>query len=481
MANSTTIKKEPEKILMSNYGKELLKNLYLVRSYSGFEEPLRNRIIYFLSKWNIPFINYNGNILGFNHPKAPLFSAHMDMVNTESYKLKGTEIEVENPVFTIDDKACLRLYRGPQKDGIRTSLGADDKNGIWVILMLLKEGKQINFAFCHSEEVGGIGSSQIVKDKDLSSFIEECPFGIVIDRRNAHDIIGFENKYCLTLDDKLEQFSKERGYKFETARGSISDADKFSNLIECVNLSCGYYEPHTSKEYTNLNELWNTLNFCRDIVDHFEFKPVSTKRIKAFKGVGTTTTTYPRSTYSGYSGYYKRNNNAGYNAYYDVDDEDDWSVYSSRSNSNNNTSSKSNVIITSSSSQKKNEKKKTQIAGKDCSDKSTDTTSTNTSFTRLFKAYKEDLEDLGAVYSTEIDAYLVPLYTEHTLPEGTAAEDVLAYFVCDKCSSTLMLLQDSLDPLLMDYHSSGEMFNVKGICMHCFDSQDITKDIKYYL
>lgn len=323
----SVVEKEKEKILMPEKAKEMLKTLYLYRSYSGFEEPLRNAIIAFLNKLKIPYINLNGNILGFNHPGAPLFSAHMDMVNTESYKLKPSEMAVTGDyVFTMDSKACIRLYRDAEKKH-QTSLGADDKNGIWVILMLLQQKEKINFAFCHSEEVGGIGSSQIISDIDCKKFISNCKYGIIIDRRNEGDIIGYENKYCLTLDDRLEAFARAKGFPFKPARGSCSDADKFSQLIECVNLSCGYYEPHTSREYTNVNELWRTFLFCKAMLKDFQYQSASTERMRTFKNITTTTSFYKKddekteTTYTWGNDYHNSNEKKNYGNRDDTDND----------------------------------------------------------------------------------------------------------------------------------------------------------------
>ena len=107
--NITTALEKREEILMPEEDRKILRELYLIRSYSGFEDPLRAYLMSTLDQLQIPYINYNGNILGFNHPGAPLFSAHMDMVNTESYKLKGNESVVpEGYVFTIDSKTNIR-------------------------------------------------------------------------------------------------------------------------------------------------------------------------------------------------------------------------------------------------------------------------------------------------------------------------------------------------------------------------------------
>ena len=297
MTKNIIIKEKKYEVLMPNEDKALLKGLYLLRSYSGYEDPVRNYITQFLDQLHVPYVNYNGNIVGFNYPGRPLFSAHMDMVNTEGYILSPGEIAVDG-FFTLDNKTNIRLYRDEEHKR-QTSLGADDKNGIWTILTLLKDGHDINFAFCHSEEVGGTGSQQIIDNIHLSEFIAGCQYGIVIDRRNEWDIIGYENKYCLALDDRISAFAKDNGFKFTPARGSCSDADKFSRILECVNLSCGYYEAHTSREYTNLNELWNTYLFCKKMLESFQYKSVSEKRMREFKNISSYSSSY--SSYSSYS------------------------------------------------------------------------------------------------------------------------------------------------------------------------------------
>ena len=286
----TTTKDKPkekelprQEVKMAKDKLTMLKQMYVIRSYSGFEEVMRHFIIKELNRLNIPYLNFNGNIVGINHPGRPLLSAHMDMVNTESYKLKGEECFINEPVFTTDNATNLRLYRDKDRKN-QTSLGADDKNGIWVILNLLQAGVPVNFLFCHGEEVGCVGSSQVVADEDLGKLIESCSFGIIIDRRNPGDIIGYENKYCMCLDDKIQTYAEQNGYAFSCARGSCSDADKVSQLLECVNLSCGYYDAHTSTEYTNLNELQNTLEFVNLLTGgDFYYESSSAKRMQAFK------------------------------------------------------------------------------------------------------------------------------------------------------------------------------------------------------
>lgn len=432
---------QKKELLMPKDAKELLKQLYLLRAYSGFEDPIRNFITAFLDQLHIPYVNYNGNILGFNHPGAPLFSAHMDMVNTEGYKLQAGENRVSGDyVFTIDSETCIRLYRDKDKK-VQTSLGADDKNGIWVILNLLKRKKKINFAFCHSEEVGGTGSLQIVQDAECAKFIEQCKYGIIIDRRNAHDIIGYQNEYCVALDDRLEKFAEENGYQYKTTSGSISDADRFSTLLECVNISCAYYDPHSSRENTNLNELWNTLQFCIDIVDKFNYESVSAKRMQAFKKC--------KCPYNTYTTYYTYNTTT----------------------SNTTSSEKKNAEKT----------KSTSIASEKNTSTTTDTKSLLTR--RELLEYLDDALKYGATFSTELEGFIIPLFDENSLPPTTDPKDIVCSIpcTCESSEKVGILLQNSLDALFMEYYNAERGEKIFGLCTKCRRIQDITSYVRYLL
>lgn len=435
MAVNIQTKQEKKKteIKMPAEYKKSLKDLYLLRSYSGFEEPVRRYIQVFLEKLKIPYINYNGNILGFNHPGAPLFSAHMDMVNTERYKLKNQEYLVNPYLFTIDADTNIRLYRDKEQK-VQTSLGADDKNGIWLILNLLKDEQKINFAFCHSEEIGGHGSKQIIEDEELATFIEGCRYGIIVDRRNAGDIIGYNNEYCLALDDRLEAFSKEKGFNFKTTTGSVSDANQFSQLIECVNISCGYYEAHSSREYTNLNELWDTYLFCEAMLDDFNYHSVSPQRMRTFKKITKPPykkeeTTYYKSTYSTNTLWYKK--------------EED-------------------------------EKKITQKE-KETTLKGTPIGETNTRIGIDEKQWMmTEAVTYGGYYDDELAAYVLPLKRR----DEVADTNIVQQDICAGCGESVVISQDIVDSLYMNVYYNEKVDKVLGICTTCGYITDITQNIK---
>ena len=438
-----------EPLLMDEVSKKFLKQLYLRRSYSGNEEAIRTVITEFLQRNNIPYINYNGNILGFNHPGAPLFSAHLDMVNTERYKLAPNEVEVnEGYVFTTDNKTNLRLYRDKDKK-YQTSLGADDKNGIWVILMMLQLGKEINFAFCHSEEIGGAGSTQIVEDRDLAEFIEKCKYGIIIDRRNAHDIIGYENSYCMGLDDRIQAFSEEHGYKFKCARGSVSDADRFSKLVECVNISCGYYEPHTSNEYTNLNELWNTLQFCILMVDEFQYHSVSPSRMQSFKKCSSPySKTVVTSTASSK----------------EKDEKNDTTFYSPYARPAGGYSS---------FQKKTSQETKTKIED---GGKTTTIIDDDLISDYMWEHMTEAMAN-GASFASKLQAFVIPLYDEESIAD---LDSILVWEDCAHCSTGVYLIQSSIDEMHLSYYDKNK-HKVFGFCTSCYQLADITKTVNQLL
>lgn len=443
MAINITTTKEKTEVLMPDEDRKILRQLYVLRSYSGFEEPVRRYIMNFLDNIGIPYINYNGNVLGFNFPGAPLFSAHMDMVNTDSWKLRGQADALEDGyVFTIDADTNIRLYRDKEKKN-QTSLGADDKNGIWVILNLLRNGAQINFAFCHSEEVGGTGSSQIMQDTELVNFIAGCQYGVVIDRRNAWDIIGYENKYCMALDDRLADFASRIGYKFKPEKGLCSDADKFCKVLECVNLSCGYYEPHRSTEYTNLNELWTTYLFCQAMLNDFDYHSVSRSRMAKFT---SSTTSYSSSYYgnSSYSSYRSGYSTAKSSSYLSKTEE-----------TKKETDEKKSSGVTRTTT-------KTSINGNDTTDAAT--TISNDEMWELY--------DYGFIHEDNSPDWTIMTYTDDTLPQGTQVYDVVANFECPHCNKEVMVTQADIDAVLMDGYDV-DKDKLYGVCGDCYQKMDL--------
>lgn len=208
----------------------------------------------------------HGNIFSLRNKNKPLLSAHMDTVQRLEHKVQK---------YTIDfDKDWNLIFKGT---GI---IGADDKIGIYIILEQLRKTPDLNFLFSVDEEVGCLGAKAFVANEENTKILETLPYALILDRRNGTDIVGYKNSYCQSDFDKALEDLK---YGYVSSTGSISDANQLKKYLPCVNLSVGYYAPHTNLEYVNLSEMENCQDFVEEIVQVYskrfklyEYKPVTT-------------------------------------------------------------------------------------------------------------------------------------------------------------------------------------------------------------
>ena len=236
---------------------ELLKQLYRIYSPSGKERAMRRFIIKEVKK--VPGTRIekapSGNlyVTKGNAPDYPCIVAHMDQV-------QGTRSTDFMPVETKEV-----IFGYSPKHRRQENLGADDKNGIWIALKCLKQYPVLKLAFFVSEETGCIGSGNARMD-----FFTDCRFVIEPDRRGYKDIIPLIGWTVLCSDE----FLKATGYRdfgYEETEGMLTDVLELKEkglAVSCINLSCGYYEPHTPHEFTVKKDLLNCLDLVRHIIGH---------------------------------------------------------------------------------------------------------------------------------------------------------------------------------------------------------------------
>lgn len=240
----------------TNMNKELLFQLYAIHSKSGNEKKMRRYLRKQAAACGATSIvtdNY-GNLLIIKGESDtyPCLAAHMDQVQTiHSKDFRAVEID--------DD--CVIGWSSKHHE--QQGLGADDKNGIFICLELLRKFDVMKVAFFVGEETGCIGSSRV----DLG-FFKDCRFIIQPDRKGSGDLIT--SMFCGEVCS--EKFYEAIGYKdygYKHEIGSITDVGELIERgvgISCLNLSCGYYEAHSDVEYTILSELENCMNFVEHIV-----------------------------------------------------------------------------------------------------------------------------------------------------------------------------------------------------------------------
>jgi hypothetical protein len=164
-----------------------------------------------------------------------MFTAHTDTV----HKVGGLqEVVIENSFVTAPKSNCL---------------GADCTTGIWLMLGMIEAGIEGVYVAHAAEEVGGIGSSSLVKDKPTwLNYIDIC---ISFDRYGTDSIITHQS-YMRTASDvfasSLSAALGMRSMKPDT-NGLYTDSFEYAEVVaECTNISVGYYDQHTRKESQDL-------------------------------------------------------------------------------------------------------------------------------------------------------------------------------------------------------------------------------------
>jgi putative aminopeptidase FrvX len=147
----------------------------------------------------------------------------------------------------------------------QTGVGGDDKVGIYLALELLMKFDNMKAVFFRDEEVGCHGSYDAYME-----FFDDCSFVLQGDRRGNNDFITRASGIQLSSKNFRKAVSASlKKYGYSTADGMMTDvmALKENGLkISCANISCGYYNPHSSYEYVNVKDVQKCLNLMTDII-----------------------------------------------------------------------------------------------------------------------------------------------------------------------------------------------------------------------
>lgn len=291
---------------------KLFKKLAAIYSGSGDEEQIRK----YIKRWVRSSVtdviieeDVEGNLYftkGYSET-YPCVVAHLDQVQDEypvDYKV------VETPDIIFGYSPFLRQ---------RCGLGADDKCGIWIALKMLKKHDAIKVALFPGEEIGCIGSSAANMD-----FFSDVRFVVEPDRRGASDLITSIGFTEICSDEFIDAIRPEQfGYK-ET-HGMMTDVEalKRNNLnVSCINLSCGYYEPHTEDEYVVKEDMLNALDFVDSIIENCtEVYPHKATKREYIDYGGSR---YYTAGYDFYDGYGRSKKNGDSN---DAEDEEELQRY----------------------------------------------------------------------------------------------------------------------------------------------------------
>ena len=174
-----------------------------------------------------------------------MFASHLDSATSKSSNVKLITYTKENNKYISTDG--------------KTILGADDKAGVTVMLYMIEHQVPGLYYFFIGEELGGLGSNNLSNDIDHVNLkgIDRC---ISFDRNGYNSIITHQmTKPCcsdLFADNLCEQFNQFGLQLKKDNTGIFTDSANFVNSIsECTNISVGYFNEHTKREYQNISYL----------------------------------------------------------------------------------------------------------------------------------------------------------------------------------------------------------------------------------
>lgn len=141
---------------------------------------------------------------------------------------------------------------GLHADSTSSCLGADCTTGVWLMLEMIKAGKEGLYIFHREEETGGGGSSWIAKNNP--DILKDIKFAIAFDRYGTTSVIThqFGERCCSEAFSESLSTGLGLGMTSDTG-GSFTDTANYTNLIgECTNISVGYLNQHKHTETQNL-------------------------------------------------------------------------------------------------------------------------------------------------------------------------------------------------------------------------------------
>lgn len=241
---------------------ELLKRLYAIHSKSGTEAAIKELVLRELADVECTIEEDDFGNLFITKGEAecyPGVTAHLDEVHEPVCRSIVTEGDM---VYGLD------------VEGHRVGIGADDKNGLWVILKLLRAMPVLKAVLFVGEEKTTIDGEEVAGCRgsracSLSAF-DNVRYLLAIDRKGSADVVTTSKGGVVLCDESFlpEAVLAEYGYKcVEGGRTDVVALRERGLTIPCCNISCGYYNAHKSDEYTLFSQLEHTLRFVAALIE----------------------------------------------------------------------------------------------------------------------------------------------------------------------------------------------------------------------
>ena len=190
----------------------------------------------------------------------PMFIAHTDTVHTKIDKIVVKEEKLKRPhTFgkTFDD-TLVDVLKAYDTDGKPTGIGGDDKCGIFICLELLKQLDKVKIGLFVSEETGCHGSSKC----DVN-FLRDVGYITQYDAPGNHLIseicsgVRLFERDSEFFEKTLEVITESFGNEMLVQSHPYTDVSQLKKKINvsCINMSCGYYNMHSTQEFISIEDV----------------------------------------------------------------------------------------------------------------------------------------------------------------------------------------------------------------------------------
>lgn len=228
---------------------KLLTKVMSIQTYTREEKAMAEFILRHAGQYGYKVEHKKGSYIYLTKGEAELYPCAVAHIDTVHRIAKNTRVFTsQGHMFAMNIGA-----KGLKQKGI----GGDDKTGVYICLNLLRQLPILKVALFYEEESGTVGSGRA----DLE-FFDDCAYMVQFDRRGRSDVITKTYAGDLCSQEFADEFAELwASYDFKPATGSLTDVVTLRRRgveLSAINLSAGYYEPHTDKEYIVIADVFRT-------------------------------------------------------------------------------------------------------------------------------------------------------------------------------------------------------------------------------
>jgi len=255
---------------------DLLKTILAVPTKTYQEDLMIEFLDNYLTEHNIPhYVDDYGNVYAtktserFQNQVFPCVIAHTDTVHN-----LVDQIIVEEFIGKDRQQRSKTCLKGVNSKGKPTGIGGDDKCGIFGGLTILMDLPHVKVAFFVSEETGCHGS----KNSD-PEFFKNVGYTIQLDAPENYMIsevcsgvrlFDRDSDFFLKVNPIITEMMIDAQYMYHP----YTDVSQMvlKHGLTSINISCGYYNYHTANEYIVLDDLYNSIEVAKRMIESLGYE-----------------------------------------------------------------------------------------------------------------------------------------------------------------------------------------------------------------